>query len=292
MNIKKHFDRLGIPPTNDENVIKRAYRKKAFKYHPDRNPSEKAQEEFIQITESYQKILEALERAKNPRPTYTRRQTQQETPEERQRREAERRFREARRRYEYIKQKREEASIKHFQKITTGIRWNLFKFMAITSTVLSFLFVIDITLLPKSQKSSYVHSKSSYSYSGIRGIKVAYVHLENGDKLWVPSQSIRHPWFDHEPIYYEETMFFKEKIRGTYIQEGHSIYFVAEHNVATTYPFVPIILLLPLIVVAIKERTFIFLILYNICVYWYPVILLILLISKNRWWKILTLGFG
>lgn len=292
MNIKKHFDRLGIPPTNDENVIKRAYRKKAFKYHPDRNPSEKAQEEFIQITESYQKILEALERAKNPRPTYTRRQTQQETPEERQRREAERRFREARRRYEYIKQKREEASIKHFQKITTGIRWNLFKFMAIISTVLSFLFVIDITLLPTTQKSSYIIGSFPTGYKGIRGTSTTPVQLENGDKLWIPSKTIVHPWFDNEPLYYEKTPLLKEIKRVTFIQEGASIYFVPEYSVVTTYPLIPILLLLPLITMAIKGRTYPFLLLYNICVYCYPIILLILLFSNNRWWHLVTFGFG
>ena len=59
MKWKDHYKTLNIPPSSTLAEIKRAYRKLAHKYHPDKNTSkdEKTAERlFLQITESY-KIL-------------------------------------------------------------------------------------------------------------------------------------------------------------------------------------------------------------------------------------------
>src|SRR5690554_8052886 len=57
MSSKKWFDILGIPPTQDEAVIKRAYRQKALLYHPDRNPSKEAKAQFIDVFKAYEQLL-------------------------------------------------------------------------------------------------------------------------------------------------------------------------------------------------------------------------------------------
>ena len=45
---------------SDEADIKRAYRKLAFKYHPDRNPGDKfAEDKFKQVTEAYRILTQA-----------------------------------------------------------------------------------------------------------------------------------------------------------------------------------------------------------------------------------------
>lgn len=50
----KFYDLLGVPPAADDNQLKKAYRKLAMKWHPDKNPDDaKAQEKFKEISEAY-----------------------------------------------------------------------------------------------------------------------------------------------------------------------------------------------------------------------------------------------
>lgn len=52
--MENYYDLLGVAKTADEAEIKKAYRKLAMQYHPDRNPNDKAAEEkFKKINEAY-----------------------------------------------------------------------------------------------------------------------------------------------------------------------------------------------------------------------------------------------
>ena len=52
--MKDYYDVLGISKTAGQEDIKKAYRNLAFKYHPDRNPNDKAAEEkFKEISQAY-----------------------------------------------------------------------------------------------------------------------------------------------------------------------------------------------------------------------------------------------
>ena len=52
---KDYYSTLGIDRNSSEEQIKKAYKKLALKYHPDRNKNDKkAEEKFKEINEAYQ----------------------------------------------------------------------------------------------------------------------------------------------------------------------------------------------------------------------------------------------
>lgn len=60
-----YYEILGVEKTASAEEIKRAYKKKAFKYHPDRNPDNKeAEEKFKQAAEAYSVLSDPDKRAR------------------------------------------------------------------------------------------------------------------------------------------------------------------------------------------------------------------------------------
>lgn len=65
---KKYYSVLGIGKKSSEGEIKKAYRKKAMKYHPDQNEGDKAAEEkFKEISEAYEVLSDSKKRSQYDR---------------------------------------------------------------------------------------------------------------------------------------------------------------------------------------------------------------------------------
>jgi curved DNA-binding protein len=61
--VQNYYETLGIPKTASEAEIKKAYRKLAMQYHPDRNQGDKtAEEKFKQINEAYAVLSDTAKR--------------------------------------------------------------------------------------------------------------------------------------------------------------------------------------------------------------------------------------
>ena len=62
---RDYYEVLGVPKNASADDIKKAYRKLAIKYHPDRNPDDKnAEEKFKEAAEAYDVLSDAEKRAK------------------------------------------------------------------------------------------------------------------------------------------------------------------------------------------------------------------------------------
>jgi len=63
MEKRDYYEILGVPRNADDEQIKRAYRKLALKYHPDRNPGDKeAEEAFKEASEAYEVLRDREKR--------------------------------------------------------------------------------------------------------------------------------------------------------------------------------------------------------------------------------------
>ena len=63
MSKRDYYEILGVEKNADEQAIKKAYRKKALEFHPDRNPGDKqAEENFKEAAEAYEVLSNAEKR--------------------------------------------------------------------------------------------------------------------------------------------------------------------------------------------------------------------------------------
>jgi len=68
MSKRDYYEILGVSKNADKNEIKKAYRKIAIKYHPDKNPGDKeAEEKFKEAAEAYEILSNEEKRAKYDR---------------------------------------------------------------------------------------------------------------------------------------------------------------------------------------------------------------------------------
>jgi molecular chaperone DnaJ len=66
-NKRDYYETLGVSRTSMEEEIKKAYRRLAIQFHPDRNPGDRQAEKFKELNEAYQVLSDAEKRAQYDR---------------------------------------------------------------------------------------------------------------------------------------------------------------------------------------------------------------------------------
>lgn len=77
--MSRYHQLLGLRPGAPTDEIKRAYRKKAFEFHPDKNSSPSAHEKFIEITLAYEMLISGKAAYETPIVTNTYKAKKQNT---------------------------------------------------------------------------------------------------------------------------------------------------------------------------------------------------------------------
>ncbi len=81
MTTDDYYDILNLSRSASEEDIKRAFRKEAFKYHPDRNPNNSlAEERFKKVNEAYSVLSDERKRRMYDSGNYNTNTAQQENP--------------------------------------------------------------------------------------------------------------------------------------------------------------------------------------------------------------------
>ena len=62
-----YYQTLGVSKSDSEEDIRKAFRKKAMEYHPDRNKNSDAEAKFKDINEAYQVLSDSKKRAQYDR---------------------------------------------------------------------------------------------------------------------------------------------------------------------------------------------------------------------------------
>lgn len=65
--MKHYYQILGLPAGASKDEIKKAYRKMAMRYHPDRNPGPEAKKKFMEVLEAYEYLTGFRKMKKGPR---------------------------------------------------------------------------------------------------------------------------------------------------------------------------------------------------------------------------------
>lgn len=133
---------LNLPLNATKADIKKAYRKLAFEYHPDKNPSKDAQARFIEIKKAYEYLLDEnahpitkIFRQSNSSNQQTKKQTEKEKQEAWHKSYRERVF------------KKQETKAQLFEKVKNSFIYKLSKISGILSGLITILIIVNYLFL-------------------------------------------------------------------------------------------------------------------------------------------------
>lgn len=259
-----------------------------MQYHPDKNPSPDAQRRFIEIKDAYE-VLTGKKAA--PVQRLTKRKSSRSSSPSQSNSDAEqaRRAKEAQMRYEEQKLREYLENELYFRKLTSGWRWKLMKSSAILGIIVAFAMSIDL-LLPHHYSDDMITAFNSNSAFGIGGKRVSLIQTEDSGKFWIERFNSQLYYGNHE-ILVESSWIFHNPIRIQKQDKTATYGYPINFNIFRLSFIIIPLLLLPAFVLYYKRRKISFTVLYQFCMYGVNGLMLIILVSGDRWAHLLTFGF-
>lgn len=282
MTREESYRILQLKPGASEAEIRRQFKRMALKVHPDINPSPRANEEFILLTEAMETLL-------RPEPVAADRSAQRQAKRQETDTEKKARMDEARKRYEYQKARKIHENNRYYKSLTTGLRWLIFKWIIRLSWILALALILD-TVLPTHFEKDELIAFSESHHNGILYDKITYAQLRNSGSYFLEHQSgywntsypeilVEKSWLLHTPI-------------AIYTNDDYHFYRsgVDFHLGAIRWVIV-VLLLFPLMTYLRRRKDITFVFLYQLSFWGIGGLVIFLLLTQNRLVHLLSLGF-
>lgn len=157
---------LGLDSSASKKDIKKAFRSKAKTLHPDKNPSSKAQEEFIELCEAYEALISDNADDLSETPPHNSAQSAAYYSKKYNRFYSEEEF------LEKMRKARQHAEMKRvieknihnigYQQLISSITYKVAVVMGVFTLIIAGILSLDYLILPKDQETYYVTSFADY----------------------------------------------------------------------------------------------------------------------------------
>lgn len=276
--MKKYFQILGLPETASQDEIKKKYRKLAMRIHPDRNPSPKAKEDFLQLTDAYEILI-----GKKPAPKTSRSisKSAEKTSEER--------VKEAKKRIFEQQEKERQENEYYFQNLFRGRKWKTLKTTSFLGVLLSILIIFE-NFLPRHFVQDKISFYANRIDNGGHSVARNLIVTANGDEYFL--EFLDHRLYDKYPeVYVEKTWIFHNAVTILSDQKTHLAEYPIIFSFYSLHWIVILFFLLPALIVIYRRRTVWYTIGYQLALYLSTGLMVLYLLLNDRWAHLLTFGF-
>lgn len=282
----KYYNILGLPNNATETEVRKRYRKLVMEYHPDRNDTPEANEKFLIVTLAYEILV-----GKRSAPATTASRSTQRHPaanEAEDLRQKQQRAQEARARYQQYQREENLENERYYQKMTNGVKWKTIQFTSILGLVLSLMIISDYILPHHYSEDKVVGYNLNYAH-GLGGKQISLIKTGQDDFYWV--DRITYDLYGRNyPIYVETTWFCHNSIRVVAQGKISNIPYNLNFNWYRISWLLVILFMIPTFTMYYKRRKISFTVLYQLSYYGINALMLVYLISDNRWAHVLTFG--
>lgn len=271
----KYCALFGLSENASKEDIRKAYRKLAMKYHPDKNSDPKAHQVFIDLAEAYELLINDNFKRN------TIHKKRDDKSFDQRKKEAEFRFKQQ-------QEKERKEQLLFYNKLTSGFSWRIFSILSKIGLFFSLILLLE-TFLPK-HVEEHIITAYSPKYNGFyKGQVVSY---KTNKDLEIFINNPNHVFSTtHTEILIERTWFFYNPIKIWSKNRRLRKSFEVDFSVLTLFPLVPFIFILPSLTIYLRRQSIGFTVAYLFSFYFIGSFIVYFIFSQDRWLHLLSFGY-